>query len=235
VATAEEFDCILGKIADVKDALYVFDIDNTLMITNDNLFGSDWWFSQLSSRPSLTQGISPDCLYNVLTPMFYTVYDTKPVFDGQPEALASLKKHGHQTIALTSRAYSPVISSSTELELRKNGFGFIGTDSLKMSGNNMLLHNIIYTKGGNKGDALLEYLATHPHKNVYYFDDSEDKVEAVQVAFEKAHKPIYLYHMKIAPKIPYTQKQASYMEDKLRIVVNDLHTLGDTVCQCTQQ
>lgn len=232
VSTGIEFEDIVKIIDKDCDALCVFDIDNTLLITNDNMFGSDWWFSQASKDKALKLNISDPCLYTVLTPMFYSVFDTKPVFKGQSESLKELGAHNNKVIALTSRAFSPLISSSTELELRKNRFDFMGTNRETFSDSSVLFNDIIYTAGKNKGVALLDYLAMNPYSKIYYFDDSMSKVVDVQQAFKNAGKDVSLFHMEIAAKVPYTEKEGSYMQKKLCLVIESLNSMGDTVCKC---
>lgn len=232
VNTAEQFEIIVSTIADEKNALFVFDIDNTLLITNDNKFGSDWWFSQASKSPDLKLNISDSCLYSVLTPLFYAVYDTRPVFPGQATQLDKLEKKGSKTIALTSRGYTPVNAVSTELELKENSFDFMDQDSASMANGVILLNDIIYTAGKNKGDALMEYITENPHSAIYYFDDSMHKVEDVQEAFKGSSQKIELYHMKIAPKIPYTSLEKAYMKKKLCNLIESVNNVGSTNCRC---
>lgn len=230
--TADQFEFVIAEISKDKNSLFVFDIDNTLLITNDNKFGSDWWYSQTKDHPDLKLGVDSDCLFNVLTPMFYAMFDTKPVFPEQPEVMDALEHRTNKIIALTSRGYSPIVAPSTELELTENKFDFMLKDSLGMNNGVVMLNNVIYTRGNNKGVALLEYLEKYPYKNIYYFDDSFYKVENVQNAFKKAKKEISLYHMKIAPKIPYTQDEMDYMKNKLCIVINSINAVGRTTCNC---
>lgn len=233
VGTGMEFEDIVDRINAESGALVVFDIDNTLLITNDNKFGSDWWFSQASDDKALKLNITNSCLYNVLTPMFYSVFDTKPVFEGQSESLKELVEQRNKVVALTSRAFTDVIYSSTELELRENKFDFMGKDSATFSDGSVLFNDIMYTAGMNKGVVLLEYLEKHPYTKIYYFDDSMSKVVDVQKAFKGAGKSISLFHMEIAPKVPYSEKERRYMKDKLCIVIESVNSIGDTLCKCT--
>jgi hypothetical protein len=230
--TSTEFSAVASKIANERQALYVFDIDNTLLITNNNQFGSDWWFEQTGKRPELKDGISDSCLFNVLTPLFYSVFNTRPVFQNQPEVLQRLNAPTNRTIALTSRSYSPVIAGSTVMELRKNNFAFMHGSYSTLSNGFIMDNGIIYTSGGNKGTALLDYLSEHPASHVYYFDDSESKVKAVQKAFTEAQKPISIYHVTIAAKVPYTNAEVRYMQQKLRLFIQAVNANGSTPCNC---
>jgi len=46
VGSGIEFEQIIEEINAAGGALCESDNDNTLLITNDNKFGSDWWFAQ---------------------------------------------------------------------------------------------------------------------------------------------------------------------------------------------
>ena len=230
--TSAQFEKVITEVSQTEDALFVFDIDNTLLITNDNKFGSDWWYSQTKDHPDLKLNVDASCLFGVLTPMFYAMFDTKPVFPAQPETMEALEKASNKTIACTSRGYSEIVGSSTELELYENNFEFMKGDTMTIAKDVVMHNDIIYTKGNNKGVALLRYLERHPYKNIYYFDDSFFKVENVQKAFAEANKPVSLYHMEIAPKIPYTDAEMMYMKEKLCIVIESINASGETSCKC---
>lgn len=236
IATGKQFDSVVHRIKTEEAALYVFDIDNTLLITNDNWFGSDWWFEQTGKNPGLKLHVTDSCLFNVLTPLFYSIFDTKTVFAGQAAAVNSLKNKTHRTIALTSRGYTPVIATATELELTKNQFQFLEKDSAMMSNNVVLLNGVIYTAGKNKGTALMNYVQNHPqYTKIYYFDDSENKVVDVQQAFSGSGFNISLYHLMIAAKIPFTEKEIEYMKSKLCNLIQSINNVGETTCKCNNQ
>jgi len=233
--TSQEFEQVIGEISTEENALFVFDIDNTLLITNDNKFGSDWWYAQTKENPALKLNVDNACLFDVLTPMFYSVFDTKPVFPEQPTTLDLLENPANKTIACTSRGYSEIVGSSTVLELSENNFDFMKGDTMTMSNGVVMRNDIIYTKGKNKGIALLDYLQRHPYEHIYYFDDSFFKVENVRDAFAEAGKEVGLYYMKIAPKVPYTEAEVQYMQEKLCLMIETLNQVGDSGCACDNQ
>lgn len=230
--TACQFQDVMAEISKSKNALFVFDIDNTLLITNDNKFGSDWWYSQTKKDSTLKLDVGGQCLFDVLTPTFYAMFDTKPVFDGQPESMEPLETVSNKIIGCTSRGYSRSVAASTVLELSENAFDFMRGDSMYISENVVMSNDVIYTKGNNKGDALLTYLESNPYDHVYYFDDSDFKVEDVQEAFKNANKPVSLYHLEIAPKIPYTETEKTYMKEKLCNVIETLKGVDAQSCDC---
>lgn len=230
--TGAQFEKVISEVSKSEDALFVFDIDNTLLITNDNKFGSDWWYSQTKENSALKLNVDGGCLFDQLTPMFYAMFDTKPVFPEQPKSMEALETESNKVIGCTSRGYAPSVATSTILELQENTFDFMRGDSMWISENVVMSNDVIYTKGNNKGDALLGYLAVHPYTNIYYFDDSFFKVENVRDAFKVANKPVTLYHMEIAPKIPYTAAEMSYMESKLCNVIETMNRVDQTSCNC---
>lgn len=233
VASSSQFAQIIREIALSKNALFVFDVDNTLLITNENKFGSDWWFSQAKSDPNLKLNVSNSCLYDVLIPLFYSVFGSVPVFDGQAQIINSLDiGKDSRTIALTSRGYSSSVAYSTELELTGNLFEFLQKDSVTLGEDVIMLNGVIYTKGQNKGSILLSYARKYGYNKIFYFDDSKSKVDAVQKAFIGESIDISIYHMLIAPKIPYTEEEKAYMEEKLCNLIETLNASEITTCAC---
>jgi len=233
--TACQFEEIITKIAPTKKSLFVFDIDNTLLITNDNKFGSDWWYSQTKDDPALKLNTNDTCLFDVLTPLFYSIFDTKPVFNGQAECMDALETASNKVIGCTSRGYTRSVAASTNIELLDNSFDFMQGDTMTISKTVVMKNDVIYTKGGNKGDALLAYLKEHPYDHVYYFDDSKFKVEDVQEAFALANQPVTLYHLEIAPKIPYTDAEKVYMKEKLCNLMLTMNEVKKDIVKCNCQ
>jgi len=232
IHNSSEFIQITQRIASEKNALYVFDIDNTLLITNDNMFGSDWWYEQTTKDPDLKLNVSSACLFGALTPLFYATFSTTPVFVGQQIAVDLLGQDKSRTIALTSRGYTRSVATSTELELTNNHFDFLRKDSATLAKDVVMLNGVIYTKGQNKGKILLEYVEDHAYDKIYYFDDSESKVKAVQQSFNGKKFDISIYHMLIAQKIPYTPEEIDYMKAKLCNLIETINQTSETSCNC---
>ena len=235
IHTSAQFTAVIDEIDRERNALYVFDIDNTLLITNDNGFGSDWWYSQTKTNPSLKLGINNQCLFGVLTPLFYAVYETSELFAQQAELIAELGKGKSRTIALTSREYSSSVSTSTELALKDNKYQFLTADSAYLAKDVVMLNGVIYTKGQNKGEVLMQYLQDKPYEKIFYFDDSLFKVEDVQEAFSGSAFDISLYHMKVAPKVTYTAEEVAQMQEQLCNLIQTVNrSAEDKVCSCSK-
>ncbi len=227
-----EFIQVIDEIRREKNALYVFDIDNTLLVTNDNGFGSDWWYAQTKTNSSLKIGITNECLFDVLIPLFYAMYETKGLFTQQSKSVDDLGKGKSKTIALTSRGYSTSVATSTEMTLKKNQYSFLSADSVQLAEDVVMQHGIIYTKGQNKGEILLQYIKDKSYDRIFYFDDSLFKVEDVQEAFLGTGIDISLYHMEVAPKIPYTSVEVQYMQAQLCNVIQTINSQEKTTCSC---
>ncbi|MEM7297320.1 MAG: DUF2608 domain-containing protein [Bacteroidota bacterium] len=232
VKDSTEFTQIIENIKGASNALFVFDVDNTLIITNDNGFGSDWWYTQTKTNPSLKLGVDNTCLFDVLTPLFYSMFETTDLFEGQSTLVDGLGKRNSSTIALTSRGYTESVANSTELALRKNEFTFINQDSVYLAKNVVMLNGVIYTKGQNKGDVLLKYIEDKSYDQIFYFDDSLFKVEDVQEAFSDTDYNIELYHMKVAAKVPYSSTEIDFMKGQLCNLIQTISNQGDETCTC---
>lgn len=225
---------VVRQIEDQPDALYVFDIDNTLLVSNDNKFGSDWWYAQTEDHPGLKLHVNSSCLFDVLTPMFYAMFSTTELFDFQAQLVEALSANNGEIMALTARGYSPSVATSTELQLTKNNYSFLNTDSMQLSADVVLLNNVIYTKGGDKGKVLYNFIQDQNFKRIYFFDDTMKNVVNVKNAFTDKGIDISLYYMDIAPKIPYTKEEMDFMQEELCNLINTINTLGATSCSCNQ-
>lgn len=236
IGDSTEFVRIIKKINHKRNALFVFDVDNTLLITNENDFGSDWWYTQTKSNPALKLGISSECLFDVLTPLFYAMFETTALFAEQPRCVNALAKGKSRTIALTSRGYNQSVATSTELALRENDYAFLQKDSVYLAKNVVMLNGVIYTKGQNKGEILLQYIRDKSYDEIFYFDDSLFKVEDVQEAFSGTDHQIRLFHVEVAPKVPYTPAEVEHMQLQLCNVINTVNRQSaQKICSCEDQ
>lgn len=164
------------------DTTYYFDLDNTLIKTNDYNYGSDGWSSLISERikkdiSDLKQSAAKSYLYDVLTPLNYSCLEIKAVKDQYPlvfnKKIASSKIYG-----LTSR--SSTIASITEQNLKDAHY---------------IKFPIIYTSGGDKGEAIyqkyLESVGRAKAENlIVYVDDSFEKIESACKTLELKFKEI---------------------------------------------
>lgn len=235
LADTNAYQKVLEELQNAKNALFVFDVDNTLLITNNNLFGSDWWYAQTKKNSDLKLNINNACLFDELTPLFYATYGTTSLFQQQANLVNNLGKKNCKTLALTSRGFTPSVGKSTDLELRFNQFNFMDSDTAELAKNVVYQKGVIYTKGQDKGKILLQYVQEHGYNNIYFFDDSYYKVQAVQRAFTTTFYNIKLYHVAAAPTIAYTPQQIEYMQEKLCTLIELLQTKGESNCACNNE
>lgn len=120
-----ELEKIEGTLASPKpDTLFVFDIDNTLLRTKQDL-GGDAWFtwqeSLLKSSPGHADLVAPDLngLLIVQGWMFAlgTMISPEPE---TPQIFRQLQRSGHPVILLTSRGID--FENHTQRELSRNGY-----------------------------------------------------------------------------------------------------------------
>ena len=213
----EETDCtsLSTKIKnyDKDKTLVLFDVDNTLISTNQNKFGSDNWFdlivhaarnksgyekchAVLKEEYTKNTGEAFDAntfrhsFINIINP--YVIYnvDQKTIKEVCPDFKTVLNEYKN-AVGLTSRGISLFVPTTKAIE--KLGFKFT-TNPIKrdiwsviIGGDKNIYYNsgIIYTEGGNKGDALVGFLkwAKLQHiETLIYAEDSYDKLKLVNEA-----------------------------------------------------
>lgn len=167
--------------------LFLFDLDNTLIVTNNYKYGSDTWSAYIAGRLKDSGSLYYDLLFNIISPVNFASLQYTPVFPGQEEIIGQLASHNFtKVLGLTSR--SPGIAAITAQNLSDAGYWFQHQhtgDAFRMP---ELINSIIYTKGGNKGEALYRFLVAYPEYQRYfivYVDDTRSKVEKVNTFFEE--------------------------------------------------
>jgi len=178
--------------------LLVFDIDDTLLTTprfangQRQFFGSDRWYLWQSDTSLSDHAASADqvpCLYDVIA-MNYEVGTQEPTEPHLAQTIAALPG---DKLLLTSR--NPDYRDATERELKEAGFNLpivqmLGnaTDGKGFRTENgtfaTYINGIYMTKGGNKGDMLLQLLSQIGLDGYYdavvLIDDSQNKLEDMQ-------------------------------------------------------
>jgi hypothetical protein len=163
----------LGEVQPTNSILLVFDIDQTLLNTENCIPGSQIrglrdWERMIAQCPSkLTEEIVNDELH-------------------------LLQSSGYAKIALTAR--SPSLIAATERELARNDISFLGhpfaedgveetwKDSIRVT----FKEGVVYASGGDKGVIMREFLARKsPNRHtVVFVDDDERNIRAMTRAFE---------------------------------------------------
>ena len=170
-----------------QPTLFLFDLDNTLIVTNHYKYGSDTWSAYIAGRLRDSCSHAYHTLFNVISPVNFATLPHTAVFPGQPTVIFQLDSmHRTKVMGLTSR--SPKIAAITAQNLTDAGYSFqhdTTRDPFKMP---EMKNSIIYTEGGNKGEALYRLLTAYPEYRRYfivYIDDTKSKVEKVRNFLEE--------------------------------------------------
>ena len=112
---------VLRVVDQLKDkrVLFVFDIDNTLLVfPNTQFTGSDQWYKWQESLPVDSQQ-KVNCVFEMQT-IAYRLQFLKGTEEGESaEFVRSLQESGKDVIALTARNHD--LRAVTERELTRNG------------------------------------------------------------------------------------------------------------------
>ncbi len=158
-----------------QDTLYVFDIDETLMVYD----GIDrcWWLNRLNKEGVEEEDVLNEWLQHI------AINDPKHTHKSSFDNLISqINVNNNKIICLTARRGS--IKDITEQHLQQ--IGVIGIP-------------IYYSHGNTKGNVLLELLKDYPDvKNVVFIDDSKINLISVnKVLLEnKSDIKVYCYYYK---------------------------------------
>lgn len=198
-----------------SNILWVFDIDNTLMVTNENGFGSDKWVTNAERYLNVVSNETSQTLHpsniKILSKTIFdelqydvgksepkrTLIDTNGI--GAQEIIINSIKKG-RTMALTSRGKDPKMKELTYESLKNIKYKFVDsiypTKKPILPENPTIFKNIIFTQGGNKGKALLEYIENYyPDVNVVVFmDDSKEKIADVANTINNIPSSIKLHN-----------------------------------------
>lgn len=213
---------------DKDKTLLIFDIDNTLITTNDNKFGSDNWFDLIRHSAAKRSGYEKchellkseytkntgqpfnldefrHSFINIVNP--YVIYNMNPslIKATCPDFSTTLNQYKN-SMALTSRGVSLYVPTKKALE--KANFNFIknpiksGIFSVIVGGDKNIYYQdgVIYTEGGHKGYALLEFLKwaqLNGITRIVYVEDAPDKIKSVSEVLEHAKGQAALKNMGI--------------------------------------
>lgn len=209
-----------------KKVLFVFDIDNTIMVTNENGYGSDKWLNN-AKRYLDVQKECNSC--NSLHPSFFKIneqliYDQLQFQVSRDSVKRALECHesceklisqqkivngiggNSDVVALTSRGRSNEMRQLTFTSLKALDYQFVTNVSARgtvtINGANFTFsQNIIFTGGKNKGTALSAFMDSVETKYdvVIFFDDDAYKVGDVAAVFTNTKEDIklHVYQMKM--------------------------------------
>jgi len=219
----------LVAAGDPGQVLVVFDIDNTILATDDDLAGEHWflWQSEMIKAGNFTEGAVAKTVDELLVVQgwLYTIGRMHAVEPRIPEDVKELAARGTRFMALTSR--NPEIRDVTLRELAKNGFdlgaaapgpsgGYAGP-FLPEAGSKPVIfeRGVMLTSGQNKGAMLRALLAKTgaAFSDIVFVDDRPHHLEGVQAAF--ADRPERVRTVRYVHELP--RVEAFHAGDKAEV------------------
>ena len=197
----------------LNTVLVVFDIDDTLL-ESDNFFGGDTWYNwqrgrtlvDIEGKPiTIDEKDKISCLFSKLGTL-YELGTYHPTEAGAVALVANLQSQ-FDLIALTSR--SPDYRGGTERELKRAGYKFKAAHLLDKSKALAYLFNdgkntrpvsyqngIVMSTGLNKGEVLDDLLnrINRTYSAIYFIDDSRKNVDNMHQKWEKASTKMTIFH-----------------------------------------
>jgi hypothetical protein len=170
-----------------KDALVIFDIDNTLVHTDQEIGGDAWahWIVQ----QKLQQGMSPSQAIHYMFDLFSYVHDhiqVFPVEERTVHVLRALKERDIPTICLTGRPGRMI--DRTQEQLKNIGCElnapeqFVKPTSLALQYTVELAQGIVCCGIHDKGDvfsALVNRVSYHAPGKIVFIDDKKSCLESL--------------------------------------------------------
>lgn len=177
-----------------KDVLVVFDIDNTLLKSDQDLGGDLWYNWQRSNNITDDAKLSTNCLFDIAVPLL-TRRNSYSLVEGDSTKAVFLDLSTKYTaIALTSR--SPELRIDTERALASNNLIFKDTKFTstyyKYDSKLSYANGIFMTTGQNKGDMLKQLLGAQllNYKYIFFVDDGEKNIKNMEDAFKDVKRPL---------------------------------------------
>jgi FMN phosphatase YigB (HAD superfamily) len=183
---------ILAHLKDNQQTLIVFDIDNTLAETYQEL-GSDQWFSYKFAQEQKT-GKSIQEVREAILPLFLEIRLQMPlklIEESAPALIKSIQHRNIPIIALT--AQEPGLAHKTSKELSILGINFsdefftVHRDIDHLESNCLYYKGIIFASNNNKGEILLAFLDKTNFKpqHIIFIDDKDKNLVCVEKALEE--------------------------------------------------
>ncbi len=169
--------------------LVIFDIDNTLMMTSQQL-GSDQWFCKRSADYQ-AKGLSfQEATDKALSEWvaIQSITRVKPVETGGPEVVRRIQRQGYTVIGLTTRGLG--LSTRTVEQLHSIGIDLSQTAPtqeetfFKATRGVLFRGGILFTAGTDKGVSLFRFLdrLDFTPKSIVFINDKTTHLEEVEKA-----------------------------------------------------
>lgn len=178
----------IPPISDTKNILIVFDLDNTLIETTQELGSDQWFYHQVQEYTQ--HGLSFDQAVPYVLPLYYLIrdiVDVRLVESDAPRIIRTLQQKNFSVIALTAQGFHLVNRTTTQL--KNLGIDFSASSFF---GNYIErqyhCHNgIIFCHGNNKKTVLSDVFK-HNHYHPHVIICIDDKTSNLEYVKELAHE-----------------------------------------------
>ena len=196
-----------------KRVLFVFDIDNTVLMNPDGQFlGSAHWYDWQKGLADSAAG-KVKCRLEMHGAAFYIAHLVPTEGGYATSFIRDLQNSGNDVIALTAR--NPEFRYPTERELLRNEIDFSGSTPENFAGfpgvylpnrsseipkprNASYQNGIVMLAEQHKGAGLIDILrrigAENSYDTVVFFDDSKENTDAMMDSFTKDHRRVIVFH-----------------------------------------
>lgn len=163
-----------------EETLIIFDIDNTIAETTNEL-ASPQWFSSMIRLKMKQDNLTKLEAVKQLLPLYYLVMQQatlQPIEKTIVPLIQQLQEQGYKIIGLTARGAGP-LKKCTYKQLQNIDINFtrsnIHSTDIIFSDDLQYIDNTIFVNGGNKGEALLRVLnyVDYMPKKIIFVDDKE--------------------------------------------------------------
>lgn len=174
-----------------KDTLIVYDLDNTL-IESVNEMGSPQQFSALLRKRMALYGITKEEAIEQTLPLYTLIAQytpIRPIEDTTVNLINLLQDAGYKSVVLTARTGNN-LAATTCKQLSDLHIDFTKSAVTKKSIKDpsfVYQCNIIFADGGNKGELLLKFLKATKFKPklIIFVDDKDYNVHAVEGSLQQ--------------------------------------------------
>lgn len=178
-----------------EDHLIVFDIDNTIVESVDQLASTQWFEAMIQFKMKQESLTEHEALERTLPLNTILIQHSviQPIQRAKTvETIKQLQDNRHKVIALTARSSNPLKTCTIE-HLKKVDIDFTRTSiypqDIMFSQRTHYTQGIIFTDGEHKGNVLRGILNTigYTPKKIIFIDDKEYNHSAIKHAFRETN------------------------------------------------
>jgi FMN phosphatase YigB (HAD superfamily) len=184
----------IDKTIAPEDHLIVFDIDNTIIESIDQLASTQWFEAMIQRKMKLNDLTEREALQQTL-PLNYLLVKHSMIQPIEPSTVSLIKQlqdNQHKVIALTARAFDPLKECTIE-HLNKVDIDFTRTciypKDIAINARTQYSSGIIFTDGDHKGNVLRSFMITvgYTPKKIIFVDDKQYNHCAIKDAFQETN------------------------------------------------